>query len=162
MQFILGLLPLMNSSNSDTGARVLSILSGGVHSPFIDRNDLELRKNYSIGNAANAAGFYNDLGLDVLSSQNPSISFIHAAPGFVRTEWGKSFPSYLKNPLRLMQSTLAKSPEDCAKCMVQGLTSSRFSPFTNKQNGETPTNIHIMNEKGLSGSVTNAHTEEVN
>jgi hypothetical protein len=42
-----------------------------------------LERTYSIKNAADAAGFYNDLALDSLSRENPSISFQHAAPGFV-------------------------------------------------------------------------------
>ena len=49
-------------------ARVLSVLSAGVHSAYrLYREDPELRRHYSLPNAANAAGFYNDLAADFLS-----------------------------------------------------------------------------------------------
>ena len=40
--------------------------------------------SYSLKNAADAAGFYNDCALDKLSEENPGVAFIHAAPGLVR------------------------------------------------------------------------------
>lgn len=56
---------------------VLNILSAGVHSSYTKFDDIELNKNYSISNAANAAGFYTDLALDKLSRLHPQISFQH-------------------------------------------------------------------------------------
>lgn len=42
----------------------MSILSGGVHSPFQGyKTDPELKDTYSIKNAADMAGYYNDLFL---------------------------------------------------------------------------------------------------
>lgn len=71
--------------------RVVSVLSGGVHASFNGfEDDPELKLgSYSIANAANAAGFYNDLGLDWLAVQpgNNHVAFVHAAPGFVNTNW---------------------------------------------------------------------------
>jgi NAD(P)-dependent dehydrogenase (short-subunit alcohol dehydrogenase family) len=71
--------------------RVISVLSGGVHASFNGfESDPELKHGaYSIANAANAAGFYNDLGLDWLAAQpaNEKVAFVHAAPGFVNTNW---------------------------------------------------------------------------
>ena len=68
---------------------MLSILSGGVHSPYTNLEDLSLRKSFSIANAANAAGFYNDLALDYLAAKEKeegfNTTFIHAAPGTIRT-----------------------------------------------------------------------------
>ena len=79
--FIEALLPALRSS---ADARVLSVLSAGIHGAFEGYNsDFTLEKTYSIKNAADAAGFYNDLALDSLSRENPSVSFQHAAPGFV-------------------------------------------------------------------------------
>ena len=75
------LLPsLRSSTNMQGGSVVLSILSGGVHSPYSKYvDDPELKKNYSIQNAANIAGYYNDLFLDKLAVQegNSSINFVH-------------------------------------------------------------------------------------
>ncbi len=45
---------------------------------------------YSLKNAADAAGFYNDIGLDCLAREHPTVAFVHAAP--VRNERG-SIPS---------------------------------------------------------------------
>lgn len=89
--------------------RVMSILSGGVHKPYTIKSDLALERNYSVPNAADAAGFYNDLALDRFSREDGwnGVSFIHAAPGFVSTTWGKDFPFYLRGPLRLAQQVRA-------------------------------------------------------
>jgi hypothetical protein len=79
--FIESLLPALRNSDD---ARVLSVLSAGIHGAFEGYNsDFTLEKTYSIKNAADAAGFYNDLALDSLSRDNPSVSFQHATPGFV-------------------------------------------------------------------------------
>ncbi len=87
MAFIYALLPLLRQAQSP---RVLSVLSGGVHSPYAEwRSDPELKTHYSLKNAADAAGFYNDLALDALARapEDSKIAFIHAAPGFVNTNW---------------------------------------------------------------------------
>ncbi len=79
--FIDSLLPALRKGDD---ARVLSVLSAGIHSAYDGYStDFTLERTYSIKNAADAAGFYNDLALDSLSRENPSISFQHAAPGFV-------------------------------------------------------------------------------
>ncbi len=81
MAFIDSLLPALRKSDD---ARVLSVLSAGVHGAYEGyESDFTLERSYSIKNAADSAGFYNDLALDSLSRENPSVSFQHAAPGFV-------------------------------------------------------------------------------
>jgi hypothetical protein len=75
MSFIYKLLPLLKKSKQP---KVLSVLSGGVHSSYKDyEKDPDLLENYSLKNCADSAGFYNDLGLDYLSKENKNISFIH-------------------------------------------------------------------------------------
>jgi short-subunit dehydrogenase involved in D-alanine esterification of teichoic acids len=79
MAFIYKLLPLLKNSSN---AKVISVLSGGVHSPYKEfKKDPDLIENYSLTNCANSAGFYNDLLLDKFSQDNEKISFIHIAPG---------------------------------------------------------------------------------
>lgn len=152
----------LQPQNNDV--RVLNILSGGVHSAYTDLDDLDLKKNFTLANAANAAGFYNDLAMDQMSRDTDylnaipdtdntkskrGISFIHAAPGFVRTTWGKDFPVYLTLPLRFAQ-LFAKSPEECASLMVQhGLLSA-------ERQGQ---GFHIMGENGQVASPTKDHTD---
>mmetsp|Transcript_8882 Transcript_8882/g.11742 ORF Transcript_8882/g.11742 Transcript_8882/m.11742 type:complete len:297 (-) Transcript_8882:220-1110(-) len=119
MAFVDYLLPLLEESQS---ARVLSVLSGGVHSPYVQyRDDPELKKNYSIKNAADVAGFYNDLGLDSFSTENPNIVFVHSAPGFVNSDWGRQMPFYLRFPIRILQPLFGKSIHKCAEFMCEAM-----------------------------------------
>jgi len=98
---------------------VVSVLSGGVHSPFAAYGtDAELKGSYSITNAANAAGFYNDLGLDAFAKkrENAGVTFVHASPGFVNTNWGTEMPWVIKSAVRVLQ-VFGRSPAACAEYM---------------------------------------------
>lgn len=144
------LLPLLNKTAGGSDVRVLSILSGGVHSPFAGyKEDFELKKTYSVKNAANAAGFYNDLALDSLAQENKDISFIHAAPGFVNTNWGTELPTVFRWGIRLLQP-LGRSLIDCGEFMVRGL-------FSDDYKGK----FSAMGSNGQKTSKTQKHTEEV-
>ena len=113
--FIVKLLPLLEQSPD---ARVLSVLSAGVHSTYKNyKVDPELRENYSLKNAADAAGFYNDIALDSLSREHPNVTFIHSAPGFVNTNWGTEMPAPLRAIIRVLQSCCGRSKADCAEFM---------------------------------------------
>ena len=82
MGFITSLLPALRRS---TNPRVLSVLSAGMHKGSKELlTDLGLAHSYSLANAANAAGFYNDLGLDALARApgNERIKFVHAVRPF--------------------------------------------------------------------------------
>ncbi|KAL3906773.1 MAG: hypothetical protein SGARI_003847 [Bacillariaceae sp.] len=116
MALIQSLLPALRKSTMP--AVVLSILSGGVHSPYKHlKDDPSLKSNYSIKNAADAAGFYNDLGLDRLAIDNTDIRFVHSSPGFVNTNWGTEFNPILRGLVRMLQP-LGKKPSDCAELML--------------------------------------------
>mmetsp|Transcript_21871 Transcript_21871/g.30083 ORF Transcript_21871/g.30083 Transcript_21871/m.30083 type:complete len:294 (+) Transcript_21871:31-912(+) len=151
IQFINELLPILRSSSlGKFDSRVLSVLSGGIHSPYTNMNDPALKDSYSLTNAANAAGFYNDLALDQLA-RNESVdkfSFIHATPGVVRTEWGKDFPAILRLPIRLAQY-FATPPELCAERLVNNaLLGSHMA------NG-----FHVMNQMGQESKKTKEHND---
>ena len=80
------LMPALRSPSNVApgGAVVMTVLSGGVHSPYIKyKDDLELKLNYTVPNAANFAGYYTDLFFDKLARRqtNKSVNFVHAAPG---------------------------------------------------------------------------------
>ena len=122
IEFIRSLLPLMRkSAESGEYVRAMSILSAGVHSPYTHLDDLELKHNFSLANAATAAGVYNDLAMDRLAADNPALTFIHAAPGMVRTSWGTELPFILRAGVRLLQRVIARSPETCAAAMCRAL-----------------------------------------
>eukprot|EP01126_Amoeba_proteus_P010912 TRINITY_DN1430_c0_g1_i5.p1 TRINITY_DN1430_c0_g1~~TRINITY_DN1430_c0_g1_i5.p1 ORF type:complete len:260 (+),score=42.77 TRINITY_DN1430_c0_g1_i5:296-1075(+) len=135
--------------NLSDSPRVLSVLSGGVHSPYDGyRTDPELKENYSLQNAANAAGFYNDLVLDGFSAQQPSIAFIHSAPGFVNTNWGTELPLLLRGVVRILQP-LGKTAQDCAEFMCEALFDPDLQP-----------GFYLRGECGQVVPKTKGHTDE--
>ena len=156
--FTATLLPALQKSTMPKGPVVVTILSGGVHAPYKHyKTDPELKKNYSIKNAADFAGFYNDLFFDGMAKKHPKINFIHASPGFVASNWGTEMPWFLKGPIRAIQSCAAKSPDDCAHYMVD--------PILRSLNDETMIDrpgigIYIMKEDATPGQVTNLHTSD--
>ena len=112
---------LAHNGSAWSGAKVLSVLAAGVHPPYkLYREDPELRSHYSTKNAADAATMYNDLAMDSLARQNPSITFFHANPGFVNTNWGTEMPWYIRWPVRMFQP-MGKSPRECARVLCQAL-----------------------------------------
>ncbi|KAI9340849.1 hypothetical protein BDR26DRAFT_860974 [Obelidium mucronatum] len=119
MLFVRQLLPALAKADSP---RVLSVLSAGVHSAYAQfREDPELVDNYSIKNAADSAGFYTDLMLDHYALENKKIAFVHAAPGFVNTNWGTEMPWAVRMLLKPLKAAFGKSPEDCAEAMCDVL-----------------------------------------
>lgn len=158
IMFIIKLDNILRKTAASNDVRVLNILSGGIHSPYSHLDDLAVKNNYSLTNAANAAGFYNDLAMDAIArdfkqSNIPNISFIHAAPGFVRTTWGKDFHPFLRAPLRLLQR-FGMTPEKCADNMVNNaLLGKHMGPA---YDGAT---FHLMTEKGIEAKRTTLHND---
>ncbi|CAK4635329.1 hypothetical protein AeMF1_019732 [Aphanomyces euteiches] len=150
MAFIQEFLPVLRESQNSP--RVLSVLSGGIHSPYSHiREDPELKENYSLKNAADAAGYYNDLMLDALSEkpENSGVAFAHSAPGFVATNWGTEMPWIIRmllKPLKLF----AKSKDDCGEFMADFLLDPEV----------TPGKLYVINQHGDPTNTTTAHTEE--
>lgn len=156
-----GLLPALRKSTASKGATVLSVLSGGIHSPYKKyEEDPDLKNNYSVKNAADYAGFYNDLGFDqmALNEKNQNINFVHASPGFVNTNWGTEFNFILRGLVRCMQP-LGKSASDCAEYMVGNtILASDAGGTLPEKNGKT-TGLIVMGEDGSSKGVTDLHSE---
>ena len=140
-----GLQPLLAKSNDP---RSLSVLSAGIHSSYKNyETDPELSLgSYSIKNAADSAGFYNDIMADKFSDVNPDITYMHAAPGFVSTRWGTEMPAVIRWAVRGLQ-VFGRSKEDCAEYMVSGLT-----------NPEHKGGFKLLDQYGVaSAKVTNLH-----
>ena len=118
-------LQLLPSLRIATAPRVISVLSGGVHGLFQHwRTDPELRTHYSIKNAADLAGLLNDACFDGLSREpeNKNILFVHAAPGFVASNWGTEFPMWLRLPLRALQKFAPlRTAADAAEALLDTL-----------------------------------------
>ncbi|GMH83296.1 hypothetical protein TrST_g4335 [Triparma strigata] len=135
--------------NESEDGRVMSVLSGGVHSSYSGySNDFELKSKYSVKNAADAAGFYNDCWLDVMSRRNDNIKWGHAAPGFVNTKWGTEMPIVLRMVIRTMQKAFGRDKFKCGEYMCEGLV--------NMGKGK----VDIIDEKGKGGGkVTKIHEQ---
>lgn len=119
MQFINQLTHLLIKS---ANPRVLSVLSAGIHSSYSKyREDVELKHNYSLKNAADAAGFYTDIALTAFSRQYPHITFIHSAPGFVNSNWGTEMPLWIRKPLNIIKSLFGRSIHECAEYLCDAL-----------------------------------------
>ncbi|RYH14977.1 SDR family NAD(P)-dependent oxidoreductase [archaeon] len=166
MCFVRELLPVMLSNTSTNGPEtgvstkvIMSVLSGGVHGPYDScKNDFELKSQYTLGNAANAAGYYNDLYLDKLGEQQGGkpVAFYHAAPGMVRTNWGTEMPWYIKYPIRFMQSYLPffKTQEQCAELLCRPLFE------VDRVVGDSKNKFVVINEDGSVGKKTSQHSQE--
>ncbi len=160
MAFADRLLPSLRTSTMPGGSCVMSILSGGVHKPYKNyKTDPFLKQSYSVQNAADAAGYYTDLFLDSMARKegNQKIKFIHAAPGFVNTNWGTELPSFMRYMVRCMQSILAKDSAKCAELMCDPIMKSVNG--ANLQEGKEPS-LYILNEDATEGKLTKVHTKE--
>lgn len=124
------------------GGRILSVLSAGVHSRYDQfQEDFLLEDNYSIKNAADAAGFYNDAGFEQLAINNPALIVAHAVPGFVNTNWGTEFPWYLRGVVRLLQN-FGRSSDDCGTYLSDGLLK------LPTQSPESGGNFYLLDQNG--------------
>jgi len=173
--FAFCLLPALRMPSAMPGGSVvLTVLSGGVHSPYAKyKEDPELKTNYSIVNAANFAGYYNDLFFDKLAQlpSNGSVNFVHAAPGFVASNWGTELPSWLRYPVRGIQKLGGKSPAKCADYMVRPILASAVAGEEEGIGLDLPKRpepsersdgkgLYVMKEDGTSGKLTKGHTVE--
>ncbi|KZT07065.1 NAD(P)-binding protein [Laetiporus sulphureus 93-53] len=113
-KFIYDLLPLLrNASSAGESAKVMTILAPGTGGA-IDLDNLGLKKNYSALKALYAVPTYNDLMIEAFAEKEPSMSFIHAFPGLVRTPMMGRLASALLYPVTV-------SPEDCAEYLLYAL-----------------------------------------
>ena len=156
------LLPALYKSDMTGGPVVLTVLSGGVHSAYKKyKEDPECKKKYSVTNAANIAGFYNDVGFDALArkTENKGINIFHASPGFVNTNWGTEMPWYIKGPVRALQ-VFGRDPMRVANIMLDPVFKSEAGkPMLKRPNGETE-GIYIMDHNGLPDKLTPQHNAE--
>jgi len=158
-----GLLPSLRQSTMKGGAVVLTVLSGGEHTPYKNyKMDPELKLNYNVKNAADFAGFYTDLGFDYMARQpaNKHINFVHASPGFVNTNWGTEMPWYVRKVVRLLQP-LGRKASDCAEFMtcptVLASDAGEALPTRPDERGE---GIYIIGENGEPKKLTSLHSAD--
>ncbi|KAJ3307274.1 hypothetical protein HDV03_001759 [Kappamyces sp. JEL0829] len=88
--FMHHLLPIMNSG------RVILVCSPGKGS-MLDRQDFDLKKNFSFLNYMRVLPLYLDLMMDEFSRQHPECTFIHVFPGLLATRNKDEAPFLLKH-----------------------------------------------------------------
>lgn len=151
MQFIDELLPLLREGAAQVqDAKVASILSAGEHQPYLQQSDLSLRKNYTLSDAANAAGYYTDLAFDHYARDLPAnqgISFLHMHPGNVRTNWGSDL-GFVHRMLSKLIQVGAMTPEKCADRLCAPL----FSEHVSARGG-----FYMVGKNGEPAHTTTAH-----
>jgi len=129
---------LMLARHMKPGARVLTVLSAGIHGRYKHYDtDFELKDHYSVKNAADAAGFYQDAAFEKLAELHPQVTFCHAAPGFVNTSWGTEMPALVRGMIRPLQALFATSLESCGETLTAGLLDRIDQP-----------GFYLMNQKG--------------
>lgn len=159
MQFIHNLLPSFTSSlsNSTSPSIVLSILSGGVHSAYTDKNNIGLDKSYNPSNSANAPGFYNDLMLDYFSKYNKKSYFFHLAPGIVHSNYGQTFPFPLNWIVKSASALLGRDLYEVGDEIVQNFI---INPKYQKLPNENQQNFYIGNINQKFSPKLKEHTDE--
>ncbi|PYI09558.1 NAD(P)-binding protein [Aspergillus sclerotiicarbonarius CBS 121057] len=87
MRFVHNLLPLLSASQGP--ARVVSILAAGQEGS-VEEDNFDLTKSWTFMKSNTYAATLNSLALEHLATANPTVSFIHAFPGVVRSPLMKS------------------------------------------------------------------------
>lgn len=100
IKFIINLLPLLKTSTTNNHfTRVIRVLGGGLEKE-LDPNDLDMRKATFIKSRQHHVTS-TTVTFDYLAKGNPEISFVHAFPGFVKTE-GQTFPGMISLAVRAL------------------------------------------------------------
>ncbi|KAL7949226.1 hypothetical protein V8C42DRAFT_350931 [Trichoderma barbatum] len=119
--FVRELLPVLKDD-----AKVLFVLDGIRGSPDkLNWDDLDLKRTFSLGNAAGHCGSMLDAMIQQYAAQEldsgTSRHFVHASPGIVKSNLGRDLPWYVRALSGTIGSLIAVSPEACGENMVKGL-----------------------------------------
>ena len=126
IRFIQDLLPIMS-----TNARVVTVLAGGQEGKIFE-DDLDLERNYSIGNSTAHFASMLSLANDQFAEQNPEMGFVHVFPGLVSTGLlGNSATGVLGVLFRWVVqpvlSLFAMRPEEAGERMLYYGTSEQYA-----------------------------------
>jgi len=160
MRLTSNLLPLLLKSPHP---RVLSVLNGGKEKPMNDE-DLGLEKNCTTRAIMAHTITMNSLAFEHLAKNDKAITFLHAAPGLVKTEIFSGLPVpvstgvlrrvvlvLIQRLLWLLQLVLGVSPEESGERQAFNLTSDRYGPGAWR--------ISQLSEEALGGEVMEQYRE---
>lgn len=139
MRFVQNLLPLLTSSppRASGGSRIVSIHGAGREGHLIE-DDLELRRNFSLLNAATHTSTMNTLALSEIAARHPSISCIHVFPGVVITpgyavlseDWVLPLKMLFRRVILPVVKLLTVGLNESGKRHCFHATSARYPPAT--------------------------------
>ncbi|KAI0787243.1 NAD(P)-binding protein [Irpex lacteus] len=141
-RLIYDLIPLLQKAvDANEDAKVMTVLNSTARSDGdIDLDDLGLKKNYSPTAAAKYGWACSNAMVESFAEKYPNMSFVHAYPGFVRTQLlngGDDWKLRLLSPLTHILSWLVGvSPEACAEYMWHGLYASKAGWSRRDSHGE--------------------------
>lgn len=104
-------------------AKILIVLDGKRGNPSsLIWDDLDLKSNFSLANAAAHCISMTDAMVQAFATQQAGSKrhFVHAYPGFVRTEISKNLPWYLRTPAKAVGPLLGVQPDTCAERLISG------------------------------------------
>lgn len=87
-RFTTQLLPLLQAASPEL-SRVVSVLAPGEESSNFDLDNLDLKNNFSMKNAATHAVCMSDFAFEEAAKRYPKTAFVHAYPGAVKTGFMK-------------------------------------------------------------------------
>ncbi|KAK5175882.1 uncharacterized protein LTR77_001022 [Saxophila tyrrhenica] len=161
------LLPHMNPK----GGRAITVLAGTQEGKIFE-DDLDLKQNYGLANAAGHFASLLSLSYDSLAAQHPGVGFVHVFPGLASTGLlGRSAEGALGVLMRwVVQPVLGlfiAKPEDVGERMwwlatQEGFVGGEGVAWTVDEKGEVGVNAVLKGyrERGLAGRVVE-HNEMV-
>jgi len=119
--FIRELVGLVEKAKDDgEETAVMSVLAPG-YGGEIDLEDLEIKNGYSSLKGVSTSATYNDLLVEGFAEHHPSVPFIHAHPGMVRTPIFERSPSLAWKSIGLLVRSIGRpftiSAEQSAESM---------------------------------------------
>jgi hypothetical protein len=153
MHFIFKMLPLLrHAAASSQLSRVMSVLGAGIGSRIIE-NDLDLKNNFSLSNCGAHCGVMTDLMIERFAATNSETSFVHTAPGVVRTNLGSGLPTCVRAAYRLAGPLLTPwtiNVEETGERHLYMATSNRYPPaeHSNESSCGAPANKDEVAEGG--------------
>ena len=87
---------------------MVSVLAPGEETKSFNLNDLDLKRNFTLRNAANHAITMTDFAFEELARRHETVSFVHAYPGTVKTGFMKETGALVQAGGKL--ATLLLSP----------------------------------------------------
>ncbi|KAF9061636.1 hypothetical protein BDP27DRAFT_1142382, partial [Rhodocollybia butyracea] len=131
-KFIQDFMPALVKAKEDgEDAKIFSTLTTKRTGPKIDLSDLGMKKTKP-ANTSIITTIYNDLMMDELTLRHPSLTFVHAYPGWVSTNIGSASPTPIirvasKSVLGLLKPWMT-SKEDVGEYLLHGLVHTAFQP----------------------------------